>query len=188
MRRLGSRSVAFVALLVLPLAACLQIDTGQDGGGGGGGGGTPGASSASTGADGGAGATPSAPTGTSGCGTDPQSGAVLCLSVDACPGLELASGAYPGCGFAPRGPGVIDMECLCGDSLCPVGVATTCGAAKTLIDNQSSLVVCEQLAEGRCVQQKRSTVTVDAGSTGGCNEACAETCANVPTCLQMCGC
>ncbi len=174
------------SLALLPLAACLQIGTGPDSGLGGGGGSGGTASGSSSGSATASGAGRDAGLGVSSCGHDPQTGVVLCSAIDACPGLALDPAVFPGCGFQPHAGSVIDIECLCVDALCPVGVPTTCAQARTLIEGQSALLVCQQASEGRCV----GVSTRDAGSpsTGTCDRACESTCGGEPSCMQLCGC
>ena len=148
-------------LVLLPLAACLQISTGTGTGAGTTAGSTSPASTES--GDGG--------TGGSGCAEDPQTQIVLCEGIDLCPGVVVDPGVYPNCGFRLHGGSALDLECLCGDELCPVGVPTTCAQAQQLLDGQSSLLVCQQEGQGSCV----SLVAPDAGSASPC-AACAAEC------------
>jgi hypothetical protein len=104
----------------------------------------------------------------------------------------------PGCGFRIRPGGVIDLECLCSGVLCPIGVADTCDQALSLLDQQqTSLMVCEQANEGRCVQlgpDGGSAETTGASSTSNtavsstCDKTCESECAGEPDCIQLCGC
>jgi hypothetical protein len=82
----------------------------------------------------------------------------------------------------------LDLECVCGDSLCPIGVATNCNDAQKLLGAQSALLVCQQVNDGRCV-----TLSVDAGNSGGatsttCDHTCQSECGGDPSCMQICGC
>jgi hypothetical protein len=124
----------------------------------------------------------------SGCLQDPQTGVVLCEQINLCPGVVVDPGLYPNCGFRPNAGSTLDLECLCVESLCPIGVATSCASAEQLLEAQSSLVVCLQENEGRCVSP--------AGGGGGANGSgsaspcatCAEQCGGTPACFQACGC
>ena len=118
-----------------------------------------------------------------GCGTDVSSGATLCLGVTACPGLVIDSAAFPQCGFRLTGGSTLDLECVCSGYLCPVGVATSCTAAKQLLQNQTQPGVCLQLGEGRCVSG-----TPVKPPNSGCDKTCASQCGGDPTCIQGCGC
>ncbi|HEY8041657.1 MAG TPA: hypothetical protein VIF15_17750 [Polyangiaceae bacterium] len=158
--------------LLLPLVACLQIGTGT-------GLGTDGGPVAT--AD--AGRIEAGPSG-AGCFQDTPSQTVLCEQIDTCPGLDVNQGVLPSCGFRMN-TGGLDLECLCGDALCPIGVPTSCAQAAQLLDRQSSLTVCQQQGEGRCVQ----LTAPDAGGTSStCDKNCQAQCAGDPSCMQMCGC
>lgn len=165
-----------VLLAVLPLVACMQLDTGS-------------------GADGGTRANPSptAPAGSKDAGpggTDclqASTGAfTLCATIETCPGIMVDRGAYPDCGFRMGAGGVLDLECVCTDQLCPVGVASSCDQAAALLADQNELSVCQQVNEGRCV----GFGGADAGSggSGTCDTQCRDQCAGDPSCLQLCGC
>ena len=164
---------AFCALL---LPGCFQMTTGT------GTGTDPGAGAAPSDAGGaGQGATPKG----LGCGTDPQTGADLCLAVDTCPGLTLDPSAWPACGFRVQGGTLLDLECVCGSSLCPIGVAATCAEASQLLTQQNDLMVCQQVSEGRCI----ALTPPDAGVVRPtCNPTCQIGCGTAPDCLQLCGC
>jgi hypothetical protein len=134
------------------------------------------------------------PTGT-GCTTDPASQITLCEGSSVCPGLDVDPGALSGCGFRLRAGGVIDLECLCADALCPIGVADTCAQATQLLSSQTSLSVCEQTSEGRCVQVvtgqspgSSSGSSTTSPSANGCDKTCESECAGEPDCIQLCGC
>jgi hypothetical protein len=125
------------------------------------------------------------------CGTDSQTQITLCEQTSLCPGVTVDPGALPSCGFRIHAGSVIDLECLCdGDQLCPIGVPDTCAEATQLLTSQTSLVVCEQASDGRCVQ-----VGSDAGSppnpsaaASNCDKQCESECAGEPDCIQLCGC
>jgi hypothetical protein len=178
------------ALAALPLIACLQqVSTGTgttDPGGGGA------ASTATSGTDTPAGA---------GCATDPATGVTLCEQTSLCPALSVDQGTFPSCGFRIHTGTVIDLECLCGDVLCPIGIADTCDQASQLLSSQtSSLTVCQQASDGRCVQvtgdggasptptAAPTSTTSPAPSTSTCDKVCEAECAGEPNCIQLCGC
>jgi hypothetical protein len=167
------------------LTGCLQLDTGADGGTGTGSGssGSSGAGSSSGSAataSGGKGAT----SGTN-CTTDPVSQITLCEQIANCPGVVVDPGAFPGCGFRLNAASLFDLECGCGDSLCPIGVPTSCADAQQLLDQeQSSVLVCQQVSEGTCLP-----LSSDAGAASStCDKDCESQCAGDPNCIQMCGC
>jgi hypothetical protein len=168
-----------VPLLVVPLVACMQIGTGT---GTGTGSGTTGAGGGAAPLAAGVPAGDGGPVGTN-CVRDPATQTVLCEQIDTCPGVDVDPGGFPDCGFRLYAGGSLDLECLCGSALCPVGVPTTCDEAKKLLDGQSALLVCQQLADGRCVD----SVTPDAG-VSRCDPVCRSECAGDPTCFQLCGC
>lgn len=84
------------------------------------------------------------------CGADRATGAVLCSAVSACPSLVVDGDALPSCGFRVKG-GTYDLQCVCGDWLCPIGTPTTCAEAAQLMNGATSLQVCLQVNENRCV-------------------------------------
>jgi hypothetical protein len=176
--RLPSVCLGWASLL---LVACSGIGLGTDVGSSGG----TGSSSPSAGSS-----TPSTSTSsTSGvlCSTDPQTGVSLCEQVTACPGVDVDQGAFPGCGFRLHGPSKLDLECLCnGESLCPIGVPTSCADAAQLLTQQgSALVVCQQADNGGCL-----AVGAEAGAGGSssCDRACESQCQSDPGCVSLCGC
>jgi hypothetical protein len=179
MRRAPLSTALVSGLAGLPLLACLQqVSTGT---------GTtdPTASAASSSA------TASSDTAAgAGCGTDMQSQITLCEQTSLCPGVTVDQDALPGCGFRIHPGSVIDLECLCGDQLCPIGIPDTCAQASQLLMSQTALVVCEQVSDGRCEQ-----VAPDAGSAAPtpsaaspCDKQCETECAGEPDCIQLCGC
>jgi hypothetical protein len=130
----------------------------------------------------------------SACGTDPQTQVTLCEGIDLCPSLTVDQDVLPGCGFRIHAGAVIDLECLCTDSLCPIGVADSCDEATQLLTEQTSLGVCEQAAEGHCVQvvapgaTSPASTSAPATTTSTCDKTCESECAGEPDCLQLCGC
>jgi len=121
---------------------CMQIGT-DTGGGTSGGAGAATAATAAGGGDGG-------PSGKN-CVQDSQGQLVLCEQIDTCPGVTVDQGAFPNCGFRLHASSALDLECVCDAVLCPIGVPTNCSAAQGLLDQQSSVTVCEQQDEGRCL-------------------------------------
>ncbi|MDP9002403.1 MAG: hypothetical protein M3O46_20110 [Myxococcota bacterium] len=166
-------------LLLLPLMACLQLGPGSGLGSVSSAGSGDGATTASAVAN----STDAGPSGTN-CFQDPVSRVILCEQIDLCAGVRVDPGAFPDCGFRMQIGAHLDLECLCGTALCPVGVPTSCDQVKPLLDAQSALVVCGQQAEGRCVD----VVATDAGTVGTCDKACAADCTGSPSCIQLCGC
>lgn len=157
------------------LSACLQLGQTLDSGAG----------SASAGS---AGTTPdsdaSAPATGTGCGVDPSSGVSLCLGISSCPGVVVDPDLYPGCGYRISGT-TIDLECLCDDSLCPMGSAASCLDAKALLADQSALAVCVGIADGLCTTVKQ---TSSSSMTSTCDKDCRSECGGDPNCITLCGC
>lgn len=150
----------------------------------GGGGGDAGAAASRGGASGGT----SGDAGVQGvdCITEPQTGATLCTGISSCPGVAVDHDLYPHCGFRPGGA-VLDLECACQTSLCPVGVAKTCDDAKKLLGNQSETTVCAQVAEDRCTGGG-VPATSGTSTPSTCDKQCASECGGAPGCIHMCGC
>jgi hypothetical protein len=123
------------------------------------------------------------PSGTN-CFEDLRARTILCGQIDTCPGVDVDPTLFPDCGFRMHAGSLLDLECLCGDAMCPVGVATDCNQAKQLLAMQNAFVVCLQQAEGRCVQ----IVTPNADAGRACDTTCRSGCAGSPSCLQLCGC
>jgi hypothetical protein len=180
MRRPPFAIAPISALVAVPLIACLQqVSTGT---------GTtdPTASDGTTTSSSSATTTPAG----AGCSTDPQSGITLCEQTSLCPSLSVDQGALPGCGFRIHAGTVIDLECLCGDELCPVGVPDTCAQATQLLSSQTSaLVVCEEASDGRCELVGASDAgSAQSPSVSTCDKQCESECAGEPSCIQLCGC
>lgn len=171
MRRLSS---TLLLVLFSSLASCLQVGKASDSGAN-----TDDANGASARAGSGGGA---ATTG-SNCGVDPSTGVALCLGISSCPGVRVDPDQFPDCGFHVAGS-KIDLECLCGDSLCPMGSAASCLDAKALLAEQSAQAVCAGVADGRCqgVQQTSHS------SASTCDRDCRAQCSGVPGCVTLCGC
>ena len=107
---------------------------------------------------------------------------MLCTSLDQCPGLAVDHDLYPDCGF--RAPSTtIDLECVCGDFLCPVGAVLNCAQAKMLLGDQSEVIACVQQSEGRCAPR----TAPKPGSTS-CDSNCRDACAGDINCRKLCGC
>ncbi|HEY1691337.1 MAG TPA: hypothetical protein VGG39_04205 [Polyangiaceae bacterium] len=180
---------AALALCLLPTTACLELSTGGTDAGTSGTSSSSGATTAtcsSADCSGSSGSSGGATSGT-GCTTDPQSGVTLCEEITACPGVDVDQGAFPGCGFRMNASSTFDLECGCGDSLCPIGTPTSCASAQQLLDQgQSSIVVCEELDQGTCLPLSGSTSSSGASST--CDKTCESECAGEPSCIQLCGC
>ncbi len=160
---------AFLLFPVL-LVACLDLlPQGGDGSGT--------ESGAQTGADG-----APAVTGVD-CIVEETSGETICSGMSSCPGLLVDHDNFPTCGFRPAA-GVLDLECICANSVCPIGVATTCEAAqKLLAGGQTQLSVCNQEYEGRCTPKKGSST----GPKKICDEDCLIRCVD-DGCPKRCGC
>jgi hypothetical protein len=89
--------------------------------------------------------------------------------------------AYPNCGFRIPSSS-IDLECICGNVLCPMGSAIVCTQARELLAYQAEVVVCTQASEGRCA----ALTTQNPVQT--CSPSCAAECVSDPLCLRLCGC
>lgn len=128
---------------------------------------------------------PSGPTG-SGCTGDLGGGLILCTGTSECSGVAVDHDKHPNCGFRVRGT-ALDIECICDNQLCPLGLPTTCTQATDMLETQTEAQVCQQINEGRCVP---IGATGDAGkpSTGTCDKTCAGECGGDPSCIQICGC
>jgi len=122
------------------------------------------------------------------CGVDPDTGATLCLGNSLCPDITINSQVFPACGFRIDGA-VIDIECSCGYSLCPLG-ATTCATAQTLLASDNEGIVCAQLSAGTCAAGTPTTTTSASSSSSGgtCDTTCRDECGGDPTCIEACGC
>lgn len=164
--------VLFLSWLLASLCSCLQIGTQQAAGG---------ATGSPTGASGSGGGSATA-SGTN-CGVDPTSGIALCLGISSCPSVRVDPDQFPDCGYRISGS-VIDLECLCGDSLCPMGSAASCLDAKALLGEQSAQEVCAGIADGKCQVVKQTSS--NSGST--CDKDCRAQCSGVPGCITLCGC
>jgi hypothetical protein len=175
--------VLLASILLMPIAlmpaGCLRIGTDVGDAGGSGAGASP-TSEVTGSADGG-------PTG-AGCFADPASHVVLCEEVDLCPGVDVDPSAFPNCGFRLGAASPLDLECICGDSLCPLGVPNTCAAVTVLLAPQNALLVCEQVDEGRCLPLGGGNAGAAAPTSGTCDRECESECAGAPSCIELCGC
>jgi hypothetical protein len=120
--------------------------------------------------------------GDSGCIVDPLSRVTLCTAIALCPGLAVDHDRFPNCGFR-TGAGIIELQCLCHDFLCPLGATLTCGQARDLLASQFELNACLQVSEGRCAP--RSAVPPTGSS---CDKNCAAMCGGDAACIRRCGC
>ena len=163
-------------VLLVSLCSCLQIGQASDAG-----------SSAEAGSAGasGAGSSGGAPATGTNCGVDPSSGIALCLGISSCPSVRVDPDQFPECGFRIAG-NRLDLECLCGDSLCPMGSAASCLDAKGLLSEASAQGVCAGIAEGRCQVVKQTSQSSSSSST--CDRDCRAQCSGVPGCVTLCGC
>ena len=164
------RLAAFV--LMLPGCALLGIGTGD---------------SSASGTTTGGGADAGVATGVN-CGADPSTGTTLCLGISLCPNVAIDSETFPACGFHIHG-NVIDMECVCGGLLCPLGVAATCDALTALLAQANEGSVCAQTGGGQCTELTVTpTSSSSSGGSGTCDTACRDECAGDPNCIVACGC
>jgi len=177
--RVAGRCSFASSIALLALASCMQVTTDTGSGANGSGAG----STSSGGEDGGSDGTGG--TGGTGCTLDPATQVTLCAQIGACPRVSVDPAMFPGCGFRPGGAASFDLECLCSGSLCPMGVPTTCAQAAQLVQTQNVLGVCQQVAEGRCVQVAAPDASTVAPS---CDRTCQSQCGGATDCLQICGC
>jgi hypothetical protein len=120
------------------------------------------------------------------CGADPATGTTLCLGISLCPTVVIDSEVFPACGFHVHG-NVLDVECVCGGLLCPLGVAATCDALTALLAMSNEGSVCSA-AGGACTELTATTTASSSGGTGTCDTACRDECAGDPNCIVACGC
>lgn len=165
---------AFVGALFLSLPGCGLLGVGD---GSGAGGSSSGATSTS---DSGAAVG-------SGCGSDPNTGETLCLGNSLCPDITVDASVFPECGFLIDGS-AIDVECVCGGYLCPLGPSATCAEVATLLAQTNEGTVCGQLSTGACVQISTGSTASSSGGSSGCDTDCRDACDGTPSCLEACGC
>lgn len=183
---LGTPWAALV--LACGLSSCIGLQLGQSGDTDAGAAGTGGSAGAAT-------ADVDAATG-AGCGTDGTSGVTLCRAISACPTVVVDPDLFPNCGFRIH-EAALDLECLCGEDLCPMGTAVTCDQVAMLLASQSELSACTQVSEGRCAQTGAASAPAQsppaatggqAGAGSGCDRTCQSQCAGDPGCYRICGC
>jgi hypothetical protein len=127
------------------------------------------------------------------CGSDPTTGATLCLGLNLCPNIAVNTSVYPACGFQVSGT-AIDIECLCGQYLCPLGATTTCAAAATVLAQSNEASVCASQSNGSCTylaatsSSTSTSTSTSASSTSTCDTTCSSQCVGDPTCIEYCGC
>ena len=107
----------------------------------------------------------------------------MCTSISLCEDLAVDHDAYPNCGFRVGGSS-IDLECFCGDTLCPMGTTLSCAQARELLADSSEMAVCAQQNDGRCA----ALTTTEPTQASSCDRSCAQECVNSPACLELCGC
>jgi hypothetical protein len=117
------------------------------------------------------------------CVTDSASRVTLCTSISLCEGLAVDHDAYPNCGFRVDGSS-IDLQCFCGETLCPMGTTLSCTQARELLSDSNEMAVCAQQHDGRCAAR----TTPEPAKDSGCDRDCAAECVNSPACLELCGC
>jgi hypothetical protein len=122
-----------------------------------------------------------------GCGVESGSGAQLCVATSACPSVVADTQALPHCGFRLKA-GASELVCACGDSLCPMGVYSTCAQAAALLTTQTEAQVCTQLAEGRCSTVPASPAPSSSAGSSSCDRACLQECGGGGACASICGC
>jgi hypothetical protein len=124
------------------------------------------------------------------CGTDATTGVTLCLGLSACPDILVDNAVFPACGFRVDGS-ALDVECLCGAYLCPLGSAASCDEVAALLADQYESEVCAQAAAGTCTEVGTSSSSSSSSSSSGastCDTVCRSECAGDPTCYVACGC
>ena len=74
--------------------------------------------------------------------------------------------------------------------LCPIGTPVSCTTAVQLLEQQqSSVVVCQQVDEGSCLPIDLDAGTGSSSGAGStCDKTCESECAGEPGCIQLCGC
>ena len=177
MKSLRFAVASLVALAALVVSGCslVGVNTGDG--------------ATATGAGGGTGTGTGVASGTS-CGVDPSTGVTLCLGISTCASVAIDTEVFPACGFRISG-NVLDVECVCGGLLCPLGAASTCDALATLLAAANEGSVCAQSSGGSCTEIAVTTTTTTTTTTGGsstCDTTCRDECANDPTCILACGC
>ena len=172
-------------IALFAFAACVIVGCGIEQLSQGGGGGSN--KSASTAADGGSDAAGDSGIIGAGCGIETGSRTQLCVATSLCPNVVVDTTALPHCGFRIRA-GASELVCGCGDSLCSMGVFTTCAQAAGLLTSQTEQQVCTQLAEGRCSAGVPAPGTSTSSSGSSCDKACLSECGGGGACASICGC
>ena len=124
------------------------------------------------------------------CITESTTGATLCTGNTACGTLAVDHDVYPDCGFRVVGANAtLDIECACQEGmLCPVGIASSCTEAASMLQNQTESTVCAQISEGRCSAGTGATSSGGGAAQNACNANCESQCAGAPACIAACGC
>jgi hypothetical protein len=126
-----------------------------------------------------------------GCGVERTTGIQLCVATSQCPNVVVDTQAMPNCGFRVRGA-VVDLVCVCGTAICPMGVFSTCAQASALLANQTEQGVCVQVAEGRCMESgaasSSSSSTSSSGGNPACDRQCMKDCGGGEACASVCNC
>jgi len=150
--------------------------------------GSGGSGSSSAAADGGSDAAADSGVVGAGCGIETGSSTQLCVATSLCPKVVVDTTALPHCGFRIRA-GSSELVCGCGDSICSMGVFTTCAQAAALLTSQTEQQVCTQLAEGRCSAGVPAPANTGSSSGGSsCDKACMSECGGGGACASICGC
>jgi len=185
------RSSLSAAGFLAAFAACLDISQG---------GGSSGAAGSDAGTS--SGATADAGIQGAGCGKERTTGIELCTATSMCPNVVVDVQQYPNCGFRIRG-GAVDLVCGCTDSVCPMGIFTTCQQAAKLLETQNAGSVCAQVSEDRCQAVQPSSSSTSSGSTTssssgssggssnggiGCDKQCMTDCGGGSACASLCNC
>lgn len=123
------------------------------------------------------------------CGIEQNSGIQLCQAVSTCPNVVVDTQALPNCGFRVRG-GVADLVCVCGTSVCPMGVFANCTEATQLLTSQTEQQVCTQVADGRCSEATATSTTspTPTHDNPACDQQCVKDCGGGAACASVCNC
>jgi hypothetical protein len=175
----GARAVSVLVTLA-SLAGCPAVV------GAGGGGNVNGGNGGADGGGGGDGAV-DASAGIN-CVIPTSSGAMLCEQIAACPSLTVNQGSFDQCGFLITGS-AINLVCECDGYLCPAISSTSCAAVGTVLQQQNSTTVCNQLSSGGCTLEGLSGPSGSgSGTSSTCDPDCAAECSDDATCITGCGC
>jgi hypothetical protein len=178
----GAASLVVLSVASAPLGGCIQ----QPGSGDAGSSGGAAALNDAGLADGGA----AGPTALGAdCIQETTSGVQICSAISICPNVVIDHAVYPNCGWRIRGQ-ALDLECACNGEVCPLGAPTTCDQAAKLLQDQTELQVCQQVAEGRCTPGPGTSSSSGASGApaNGCDKTCASECGGDPNCVRLCGC